>query len=217
VDINSHIDVQGVFAAGNVSISLNGAGGDGAKAVGGAYGQVNYTNTNRAYVAEGAIIEANTGASPVNVNVSADTSTQLVAITPTSGRGASIVVHRSLGIVIDINCSPYFIGECILYCRVNVVRQIASTHWTLSPYVELIPRRCVLYNPNGLRASRCLRRCVLRHSFDVDEFGVHAPIPSGQSSPALFKPEAPGTYTFYCAPHYDKATGRGMKGMLIVE
>ncbi len=31
----------------------------------------------------------------------------------------------------------------------------------------------------------------VRHSFDVDEFGVHAPIPSGQSSLALFKPEAP--------------------------
>jgi plastocyanin len=58
---------------------------------------------------------------------------------------------------------------------------------------------------------------TVRHNFDVDEFGVHAPIPSGQSSLALFKPEAPGNYTFYCAPHYDKATGKGMKGMLIVE
>ncbi|HEY3230215.1 MAG TPA: cupredoxin domain-containing protein [Roseiflexaceae bacterium] len=58
---------------------------------------------------------------------------------------------------------------------------------------------------------------TVRHRFDVDEFGVHAPIPSGQSSLALFKPEAPGTYTFYCAPHYDKATGEGMKGTLIVD
>jgi len=58
---------------------------------------------------------------------------------------------------------------------------------------------------------------TVRHSLDVDEFGVHAPMPSGQSSLVLFKPEAPGTYTFYCAPHYNKATGEGMKGMLIVE
>jgi plastocyanin len=58
---------------------------------------------------------------------------------------------------------------------------------------------------------------AVRHSFDVDEFGVHAPIPSGQSSLVLFKPETPGTYTFYCAPHYDKATGEGMQGMLIVD
>jgi plastocyanin len=55
------------------------------------------------------------------------------------------------------------------------------------------------------------------HSFDIDEFNVHALIPSGESSLALFKPTAPGTYTFYCMPHYDKATGEGMKGTLIVE
>jgi plastocyanin len=55
------------------------------------------------------------------------------------------------------------------------------------------------------------------HSFDIDELDVHAVIPSGQSSLALFKPTAPGTYTYYCTPHYDKATGEGMKGTLIVE
>lgn len=55
------------------------------------------------------------------------------------------------------------------------------------------------------------------HSFDIDQFGVHAAIPSGAASLALFKPTQPGTYTFYCAPHYNKATGEGMKGTLIVE
>jgi plastocyanin len=55
------------------------------------------------------------------------------------------------------------------------------------------------------------------HSFDVDELGVHAPIPVGQGGMALFRPTAPGNYTFYCAPHYDKASGQGMKGTLIVE
>jgi plastocyanin len=55
------------------------------------------------------------------------------------------------------------------------------------------------------------------HSFDVDELGVHAPIPVGQSGVAIFRPSAPGTYTFYCAPHFDKASGQGMKGTLIVQ
>lgn len=55
------------------------------------------------------------------------------------------------------------------------------------------------------------------HSFDIDELNVHAPIPTGQTSLALFKPTKPGTYTFYCAPHYDKASGQGMHGSLIVE
>jgi plastocyanin len=55
------------------------------------------------------------------------------------------------------------------------------------------------------------------HSFDVDELSVHAPIPVGQSGVAIFRPSAPGTYTFYCAPHFDKASGQGMKGTLIVQ
>jgi plastocyanin len=42
-------------------------------------------------------------------------------------------------------------------------------------------------------------------------------MPSGQSSLALFRPTAPGTYTFYCMPHFDKTTGEGMRGTLIVE
>lgn len=55
------------------------------------------------------------------------------------------------------------------------------------------------------------------HMFDIDELNVHAPIPVGQTGLAVFKPSKPGTYTFYCAPHYDKATGEGMHGTLIVE
>lgn len=55
------------------------------------------------------------------------------------------------------------------------------------------------------------------HSLDIDELNVHAPIPVAQTGVAIFKPTKPGTYTFYCRPHYDKASGQGMKGTLIVE
>jgi plastocyanin len=55
------------------------------------------------------------------------------------------------------------------------------------------------------------------HSFDVDELNVHVAMPGDSASLALFKADTPGTYTFYCAPHYDKATGSGMRGTLIVE
>lgn len=55
------------------------------------------------------------------------------------------------------------------------------------------------------------------HSFDVDELNVHVPMPGDSDSLALFRADTPGTYTFYCAPHYDKATGTGMRGTLIVE
>ncbi len=55
------------------------------------------------------------------------------------------------------------------------------------------------------------------HSFDVDALDVHVAMPSGRESLALFTAATPGTYTFYCAPHYDKTTRQGMHGTLIVE
>ncbi|HJZ46718.1 MAG TPA: cupredoxin domain-containing protein [Roseiflexaceae bacterium] len=55
------------------------------------------------------------------------------------------------------------------------------------------------------------------HYLDIDELDVHATIPAGKSNIALFKPTQPGTYTFYCHPHADKAAGAGMVGTLIVE
>jgi plastocyanin len=63
-----------------------------------------------------------------------------------------------------------------------------------------------LENPDGVA-----------HAFVVDELGVDAPMPAGKNSLALFKAAKPGTYTFYCTPHYDKASGQGMHGTLIVE
>ncbi len=55
------------------------------------------------------------------------------------------------------------------------------------------------------------------HYLDIDEFNVHVPMPSGDSSVAIFKPMQAGTFTFYCHPHADKAAGTGMVGRLIVE
>jgi heme/copper-type cytochrome/quinol oxidase subunit 2 len=53
------------------------------------------------------------------------------------------------------------------------------------------------------------------HSFDIDELNVHVPMPAGTPALALFKPSAPGTYTFYCSvPGHSDA---GMVGTLIVE
>jgi plastocyanin len=53
------------------------------------------------------------------------------------------------------------------------------------------------------------------HSFDIDAFNIHAPMPAGKSALALFKPTKPGTYTFYCGvPGHTEA---GMVGTLVVE
>jgi plastocyanin len=53
------------------------------------------------------------------------------------------------------------------------------------------------------------------HSFDIDEFTVHALLPAGATSLALFTPSTPGSYTFYCSiPGHREA---GMVGRLVVE
>ncbi len=53
------------------------------------------------------------------------------------------------------------------------------------------------------------------HSFDIDAFNVHVPMPTGSPALALFTPTAPGTYTFYCRiPGHMEA---GMKGTFVVE
>jgi uncharacterized cupredoxin-like copper-binding protein len=53
------------------------------------------------------------------------------------------------------------------------------------------------------------------HYFDIDEFDVHVPMPSGKPALALFTPTTPGTYTFYC--HVPGHREAGMVGTLIVE
>jgi heme/copper-type cytochrome/quinol oxidase subunit 2 len=54
------------------------------------------------------------------------------------------------------------------------------------------------------------------HYFEIDELNVHALMPPGKSNLTLFTPTQPGTYTFYCRPHADKAAGTGMVGTLVV-
>lgn len=68
-----------------------------------------------------------------------------------------------------------------------------------------------------LTALRLANPSPSGHSFDVDELGIHAAMPANGEGLALFTAEKPGSYTFYCAPHYDKASGKGMHGTLIVE
>jgi plastocyanin len=58
---------------------------------------------------------------------------------------------------------------------------------------------------------------AMQHSFDVDELDVHVPMPGRATAVALFTAGAPGRYTIYCAPHYDKRSGQGMKATLVVE
>ena len=66
-------------------------------------------------------------------------------------------------------------------------------------------------------ALRVVNVDAMPHSFDIDELDVHAPIPANGSGLALFRAGKPGRYLVYCAPHFDKKSGQGMKATLIVE
>lgn len=69
-----------------------------------------------------------------------------------------------------------------------------------------------------LAALRLTNGDGVGHSFDIDALDVHVPMPARAESLALFTaPAAPGEYRYYCAPHYDRASDRGMRGTLIVE
>jgi uncharacterized cupredoxin-like copper-binding protein len=64
-------------------------------------------------------------------------------------------------------------------------------------------------------ALRLENHDAFAHSFDVDELDVHALMPGGQQSLALFRPLQAGTYTFYCAVPGHRAAG--MIGTLVVQ
>lgn len=68
-------------------------------------------------------------------------------------------------------------------------------------------------------AIRLHNKDTSAHTFDIDELDVHAPMPSGESSLAFFRPTEPGQYTFYCAipGHANLEEHSGMVGTLIVE
>jgi plastocyanin len=53
------------------------------------------------------------------------------------------------------------------------------------------------------------------HSFDIDEFDVHAEMPASETLPLTFTPDVPGVYEFYCGTAGHRAAG--MAGTLIVE
>lgn len=53
------------------------------------------------------------------------------------------------------------------------------------------------------------------HSFDMDTFNIHIPLPGSQTATVTFTPTEPGIYQFYCGAYGHQAAG--MVGTLIVE
>lgn len=87
------------------------------------------------------------------------------------------------------------------------------------PALNTLPNR---FDQNEIRAHvgetvalRLQNEDTSAHSFDIDQLNVHTAMPVGTTNLALFRPSAPGSYTFYCnIPGHREA---GMEGTLIVE
>ncbi len=89
LSIRAHTDVFGVFGAGNIGFTLQGTGGsEGAATIGGAYNQVNYDNTTKAFIADGVQI-SQPGSLVGDISVDAVTTEKLIILSPTAGRGGS--------------------------------------------------------------------------------------------------------------------------------
>jgi len=62
---------------------------------------------------------------------------------------------------------------------------------------------------------RVVNRDGYAHTFDIDEFDIHAPLPARAAIDATITPQQPGSYRFYCgSPGHEAA---GMVGVLVVE
>lgn len=86
--IAAAMDTAGAYAAGNVSLLLNGTGGSGNSASAGAgYGQVNIDNTTQARVASGASLRAADPNAPGDVSVTAQADESLFLVAPSAGQG----------------------------------------------------------------------------------------------------------------------------------
>lgn len=134
VHVLAKSDVQGVYVAGNMSLLLNGVGGEpGSTAAGAAYNQVNYDTKTRAWVSEGAEIKQTTG-SAVNVTVQADSNTQVTAVTPSAGRGASYGASMVLSNVTINNVTEASIDDeaKVTGSRVNVDAKDDVIAWSLT-------------------------------------------------------------------------------------
>lgn len=119
--------------------------------------------------------------------------------------------------------SGVVIGAILLGSVVKATAQATISPQALATLPSLLTKDMLFAQPEirvkagEIVALRLENADTVAHSFDVDEFDIHALMPASGSSVAVFQAAEAGTYTFYCAPHYNKQTGEGMRGTLIVE
>jgi filamentous hemagglutinin family protein len=99
VNVIANNEIEGVYSSGNLGITLKGVGGEtGGKAVGASFNQIDYNNTTRAFIAEGAKVKQQAATAAVDINVIASSRENMIVVSPTAGRGASFGLNGQVSI-----------------------------------------------------------------------------------------------------------------------
>jgi len=137
LNINALNTIKGIYVSGN----LNGlkTGVTAKKAVGGSYSQINYNNTTRAYLLEDALISGrNLGEDiPIvypNINIRAENTTDLISISPTTGKGSTFGFNGtfSLGKVNNITEASISNKAHLETNNINLEANNNINNWSLS-------------------------------------------------------------------------------------
>ncbi|MEH6446127.1 MAG: hypothetical protein V7784_19710, partial [Oceanospirillaceae bacterium] len=99
VNVTANNEIEGVYSAGNLGLTLQGNEGQtGGKAAGASFNLIDYTNVTKAFIAEGAKVGQQTGQPAVDINVIASSRENMIVVSPTAGRGASFGLNGQVSI-----------------------------------------------------------------------------------------------------------------------
>ncbi len=135
VNVIANTEVDGVYSSGNLGITLKGVGaGDGGKSVGASFNQIDYTNTTKAFIAEGATVQQQAGTTAVDVNVIATTQDNMIVVSPTAGRGGGLGFNGQLSLAyIDSTTEASIDDEAQVKANELIVKaEDEAVTWALS-------------------------------------------------------------------------------------
>lgn len=134
-------------------------------------------------------------------------------------RGASQQTPRgtwiALSILIGVCAGALLIGALPRAASAGVTPEVLAGLPALSATELRFDQAELQARAGEVVALRFDNPSPMPHSFDIDELNVHVPVAAQGQGLIMFKPSAPGTYTFYCGvPGHREA---GMVGTLLVK
>jgi uncharacterized cupredoxin-like copper-binding protein len=115
-----------------------------------------------------------------------------------------------------IKLRPYLLSLLIfLVCLLAACAPAAPNKATITMIEMAFAQSEITVKAGQPVTLRLVNRDGYSHAFDIDEFDIHTSLAANETTEAIFIPEKPGRYPFYCSsPGHEMA---GMAGTLIVE